>query len=136
MSDAKDGPLRLISEANNFPPMRRDDLFHNREPKSHALGSHCDVGIENVCTLRLRHTVTIVTNFQRHFVRSRDHHGSNFDQSTRLDRLNGIEQQIKQRLPEKLLIRLHRQRPGERHEANLIILDVGQQRTGDISDEP
>src|SRR5262245_54265170 len=77
---------------------------------------------------------TVVTNFQGGF-RGTLPVDDDVNFPVRLDRLNGVEQQVEQRLPEQLFVRFDSQAVVNDLELDVLVLHVVVQRAYDIANE-
>src|SRR3954467_3421801 len=108
MTDPKRRTTGLILEADDFPPVRGNDLLHNRETKPDAFWPHRDIRFEDVGSFARRNSGAVVADFQDGVTRI-DRRPVDVDFSTYADGLNRVEQQIEKRLSEQRRIRHDRE---------------------------
>src|SRR4051812_13386444 len=96
MIDAEKRAFWLVGRTRNLPAVGEDDLLDDGKAKASPLFICREIGFENFCAMLGRHTRTIVANFDIGIGRSRLAE-SQFDIAAVIDRLNGVEHEIKQR---------------------------------------
>ena len=87
--------------------MSEHDLLHHCEAESSSLLMGGEVRLENLQALSRGYAGSVVSHVQKCF-RSAGFAGNDMDFAAGVHRLNGIEQEVKERLPEQLLIGFHR----------------------------
>ena len=84
--------------------MRLHDLLHDSQAQPRSLLLGRDVWLKNLLATIRRNSRTVITNFQDRLCRRLPpRHNPNLP--TRVDCLNGVQQQIEQRLTKQLFIR-------------------------------
>src|SRR2546430_8422994 len=134
VGDSENRAPRLVRPAFDLPSVRQDDLLNHRQPQSGSLLVRGEIGFENLQPLFLRHARTIIANLKDDplgilFPRC------NLDIAAPFHRLNGVDQEIEQRLPEQWFIRFdHRQR--FRHlQPNALFLQIVAQGSNHLAND-
>src|SRR6266849_4729474 len=107
MGDAEERALRRIREALDLPTVGQDDLLHYGQAEAGPFGVSGEIGLEDFGALMVGNAGTIVAHFQESFG-SVLLAGSNLNFSLLISGLDGVDQEIEERLPEQLFIGLDR----------------------------
>src|SRR5713101_1929065 len=127
MSDPEDRALRFVRQALDLPPVRQHDLLDDRQTQPRPLLVRGDVGLEDFVALADGNAGAVVENVERRLGAVALARGD-LDFTVPIDRLDGVEEQIKEGLTEQLFIGLDAQFIAQHLEANAFLLDVAAQR--------
>ena len=105
VSDAEKSAFRLVPQTFDFPTMRKHDLLDHGQAQTRPLLIGGEIRLEYFLTAVGRHAGAVVPNFERRF-RGAELPGRNVNLSVRLHRLNGVDDQVEQNLPQQLVIGL------------------------------
>ena len=109
MRDAENGAARLVAETFDFPAVRENNLLHHGQAEAGAFLMRREIRLENFPLVFGRDAGAVVADFQRAFRRARAL-GDKLDLAAAVRRLDGVEQQIEEDLPQQLFVGLDRQR--------------------------
>jgi hypothetical protein len=99
MGDSENGAARFIGKARNFPAVRVNNLLHDGQTEAGAFLVRREIRFENFRKIFARHAGAVVANFQSRFARARAQN-LNLNFSILVERLNRIQNQVKQNLPQ------------------------------------
>src|SRR5688572_33182388 len=105
MRDSKHRASRLVCATHNLPPVGGNDLVHDREAEADAFRTHRDIWLEDIYPIFFGHAGSVVAYLQSCLARS-GRQPADFYVTARGDGLHGVQQQIEERLTEKLFIGL------------------------------
>src|SRR6266516_1083205 len=103
MDEAEQGAIRFVGQAFDLPAVRQHDLLHHRQTQAGPFLVRREIGFKDFRAVLRRDARAVVANFEERLL------GVSFarddsDVTARFDRLDGIVQQIEQRLAQQLFI--------------------------------
>src|SRR5881397_3378093 len=104
MCNPQDSTFGFVWQTLNFPPVGRNDLLHDCQPKAGAGLSHGDVGLEDLSAVFGRNAGPIITNIECSGTVPAV--SQDLNRAIRLNRLDRVEHQVKERLAQELFVRL------------------------------
>jgi len=93
-----------------------------------------EVRLENLQALSRGHARSVVAHIQKRFL-STGFFGDDMDFAASVHRLNGIEQEVEERLPKQLLVRFHRQILFSERKPDSFVFEIAFERTHDFADD-
>ena len=105
MGNAEERAGRLVGQAFDFPAVGQDDLLHDRQPQAGAFGVGGEVGLENLGAVFGGHAGTVVGDFDEGLLIVAPA-GADADDALGRDGLDGVEDEVEERLAQQLFVRL------------------------------
>ena len=133
MGDAEDGAPRFVGEAFDLPAVREHDLLDDRQAQTGALLLGREVGLEDLGAAVRGNARAVVADLEHGFG-GIALFGDDLDFAAAIHGLDGVEQQIEERLPEQLLVGLDAELLALDLQADLLLLQVVVQGADDFVD--
>src|SRR5438876_3058543 len=131
---AEQGAFWLVGQAFDLPAVRQDDLLHHRQTEAGPFLVRREIGFEDLGAVFRRDARAVIANFKERLLVV-PFAGDDPDFTARFDGLDGIVQEIEQRLAEQLFIRLNHQLFVHDLQSNVFLLDIVIQRPHDFADD-
>ena len=135
VSDSEDRAARFVGQAAYFPAMGQDDLLDHRQAEAGPFQMGGKIGFEDLGAVLGRNARAVVANLENEPARIL-FGGGHLDVAAPFDGLDGIDQEIEERLSKQWFIGLDgRQGIGDA-EANALLLEVISQCPDHFADDP